>query len=272
MDFDPTRSTLVDTHTHIYDEAFANDYSEMLDRATRSGVGRMIVASEDVATSKRVVDIVSKDDRLYAAVGIHPSEADRVRRSDWKDLEDLLKRADELKIVAVGEIGLDYYWTKENKRAQKDVFRRQLELACKYDLPVIIHDREAHEDCLKMVARLKEEGKLRERFPGVFHCYSGSAEFAQRLIPYDFYFGFDGPLTFKNAKKTVEAAASIPKDRLLLETDCPYLAPVPYRGKRNEPAFVSKVMLKLAEIWGWTPEQTVAQTTLNAKRLFSRMK
>ena len=258
----------IDTHTHIYDKAFRKDYAEMLERATAAGVSDLLVIAEDIAVSRRIIELVKHDDRLHAAVGIHPSEVDRVGPNDLAELRDLLTRSAQHKIRAVGEIGLDYHYTTENRAAQLALFRSQMELALEFDLPAVIHNRESHADVLQVLRELRVTGRLRG-LPGVFHCYSGSLEFARELLEMGFYFGFDGPITYKNARRTVEVLAGLPRERVVIETDCPYLTPVPHRGKRNEPAYVALVGAKVADIWGVSEEEAAAVTTAHARRLFN---
>lgn len=261
----------VDTHAHLYDAAYDSDRTAVLDRAAGAGVDRMILIAEDAGTARRIQAMAEGDPRLYWTAGIHPSETDVTAEADLAELETIVaaaRSAPSAKLVAVGEIGLDYYWTRSNLPAQRALFRRQLELAHRYDLPVVIHDREAHADVLDCLLAARADGLLRAERPGVFHCYSGSPEFAARLIELGFYIGIDGPVTYKNARKTVETAAAVPLDRLLLETDSPYLTPVPHRGKRNEPAWIPLIGARVAAVRGLTPEALAAATTANAEALF----
>ena len=203
--------------------------------------------------------LAERFDHVYAAVGIHPEDCAGCTDADFGVIRELCRRE---KVVAVGEIGLDYYW-KENppRDFQEQVFRRQIELALELDLPVIIHDREAHGDSLRIVLDYPE---LR----GVFHCFSGSPEMAQELLKQGWYLGFDGPITYKNAKRAPEVAAVTPLNRIVIETDAPYMAPVPFRGKRNDSRYLSYVVEKLAEWKGVTPEELTEITWQNGKRLF----
>ncbi len=258
----------IDTHTHLYDRAYDGDRDQVIHRAFASGVEAMVVVAEDLKTSLEICDLVARYDGLYAAVGIHPCEAANADPSDFIQLEKLLQEKTARKIVAVGEIGLDYYWHKDQKERQQDCFYRQLALAKTYDLPVIIHDREAHQDCLTVLQNFDREQGLRKPLAGVFHCYSGSLDFAQQIIKLGMMCGFDGPLTFKNAQLPPAVAQALPLDYLLIETDCPYLTPVPYRGRRNEPAFVRYVGEKLAELKQISPLEAADQTAANARRLF----
>lgn len=252
---------LVDTHTHLNDEKFAADVAETIARARAAGVTRLINMGDTMASSERAVTLAASHAGLYAGVGIHPEEAYEMTAADddrlaaWAALPE---------VVCIGEIGLDYYWVKdEAQRAlQRRIFVRQLDLARQLHLPVCIHDREAHGDTL---AILKREGR---GIPAVLHCYSGSREMAREFLRLGLYLGVDGPLTFKNAAKLPEIVREMPEDRLLVETDAPYMAPVPMRGKRNEPAFVRYVAQKAAELRGVTLEALAAATTHNAEALY----
>lgn len=257
----------IDTHTHIYDAAFLNDYADMVDRAEQAGVSDLFVIAEDVAVSRKIIELVKADDRLHAVVGIHPGEVDAWGEGDLGMIREFLDRAPELKIRGVGEIGLDYHYTTHNRAAQIELFRAQMSLAYEFDLPAVIHNRDAHQDSLTVVLELAAEGRLCPS-PGVFHCYSGSPELARELLKLGFYFGFDGPITYKNAKRSLRVLEGLPRDVVVLETDCPYLPPVPYRGKRNEPSYLPLIGAKLAEIWGVTEQEAARLTTENARRLF----
>lgn len=261
---------MIDTHVHLTNEAFQEDLAEVLQRAKTAGIEKMLLIAYDLPSSYEVVALAKQHKELFCAVGIHPSDA-----SSWTDevqaaLENLLQKKEENKIVAVGEIGLDYYWENIPREPQREVFLKQIEMAFRHDLPFVVHDREAHADCLSVLLEAKEKGFLR-KVPGVMHCYSSSAEFAKHFLALGMYIGFDGPLTYKKAVQPVEACASIPLDRLLVETDCPYLAPQSKRGKRNEPAYVVEVAQKMADIHGLSYEEMEKNLTENAHRLFSRL-
>lgn len=253
---------LVDTHTHLNDDKFKEDYEAAIKRAEAAGVTRMINMGDTLASSERAVKLAAAHEGLYAGVGIHPEEAFEMTAHD----DDILAEWTKLpRVVAIGEIGLDYYWEKDmdKRRLQQRIFIRQLDLARQLHLPVCIHDRDAHGDTL---AILKQEGR---GIRGVLHCYSGSLEMARELIKMGWYLGVDGPLTFKNAAKLPEIVREMPLERLLLETDAPYMAPVPMRGKRNEPAFVRFVAAKVAEIRGLSLAEVAAATTRNAETLYA---
>ncbi len=250
---------IFDTHAHYDDEQFDADRGELLAAMPAGGVGWILDPGCDVESSKKAVALAERFPHVWAAVGYHPENCAPFVPEDVDALRELAKHP---KVVAVGEIGLDYHWAENPpKELQQDALRRQLALARELDLPVIIHDRDAHADCFAIV---KEFPGLR----GVFHCYSGSVELARELWRLGWYVGFDGPLTYKNAKKTVEVAAEAPLDRILLETDSPYLAPVPLRGTRNDSRTLVHVAARLAEIRGMTAEDVIAQTAENGKRLF----
>ena len=256
--------TLIDTHAHLCDEKFDDDRSDVIARAREAGVTKIISMGDTMAASAQAVQDAEEYPALYAAVGIHPESAcvltDEMRRQ-------LLTWTQHPKVVAVGEIGLDYYWEKDvSRRAlQRDLLAAQLDLAREAGLPVCIHDREAHGDTLAM---LRAEGA---GLTGVLHCYSGSLEMARELWKMGWYIGIDGPLTYKNAAKLPDIVREAPADKLLVETDCPYLAPVPLRGKRNEPACVTYIAAKIAEIRGETIEDVARYTTENAERLYPKL-
>ena len=216
---------IFDTHAHYDAEQFASDREAVLTALPAAGVGLVVDPGCDVASSREAAALAERFDHVYAAAGIHPEDCAGCTDADFDAIRELCRRE---KVVAVGEIGLDYYWKENPSRDfQEQVFRRQIELALELDLPVIIHDREAHGDSLRIV--LDYPG-LR----GVFHCFSGSPEMAQELLKRGWYLGFDGPITYKNAKRAPEVAAITPMDRIVIETDAPYMAPVPFRGKRND--------------------------------------
>ena len=248
-----------DTHAHYDDEAFDEDQDVLLSTLPDAGVSLLLNPGCDVESSRAAVALAARYPHVYAAVGLHPENCGGCGEADFAVIRALCGQK---KVVAVGEIGLDYYWTENPPRDfQQSVFRRQIELALELNLPVIIHDRDAHGDSLDIV---REYPELR----GVFHCFSGSPEMAEELLKRGWYLGFDGPITYKNAKKTPEVAALCPMDRLLLETDSPYLSPVPNRGKRNDSRNLSWIAARIAGIKGCTPEEVAAAATENGKRLF----
>ena len=217
---------LFDTHAHLNDPAFDPDRETLMESFAQAGVGLVMNAGCSLASSRDIVAMAEKYPWLYASVGSHPDAADEVNEEVLEEYRKLCKQS--RKVKAIGEIGLDYYYEDIPREIQQKAFRMQMELARELDLPVIVHERDAHEDVMKVVDEFPE-------VTGVFHCYSGSAEMAKELIKRGWHIGFTGVLTFKNARKAVETAASIPLDRIVLETDCPFMAPEPYRGKRNDP-------------------------------------
>ncbi|USK75129.1 TatD family hydrolase [Peribacillus frigoritolerans] len=251
---------LFDTHVHVNAEQFNEDLEDVLERAKEAGVHNMVVVGFDRPTIIRAMELIETYDFMYAAVGWHPVDAIDMTEDDLQWIEELSNHP---KVVAIGEMGLDYHWDKSPKDVQMEVFRKQIRLAKKVGLPIIIHNREATADIVNI---LKEEEA--SRVGGIMHCFSGSAETALECINMNFYISLGGPVTFKNAKKPKEVAAAVPLDRLLIETDCPYLAPHPYRGKRNEPSYVKLVAEQIAEIKQLTIEEVSQATTENAKKLF----
>ena len=252
---------LIDTHAHLDDEKFAHDRAAVIERARESGVVKIITMGDSLDSSARSVALAEKFELVYAAVGIHPEEAQPMTAATD---EQIAAWAAQEKVVAIGEIGLDYYWEKDEERRalQRAIFVRQLDLARQLKLPVCIHDREAHGDMMKI---LKTEGRgLR----GVLHCYSGSWEMAAELLKGDWYFGIDGPLTYKNAAKLPEIVQRLPAERILVETDSPYLSPMPFRGKRNEPAHVLYIAKKAAELRGESLEAFARATRENTRELY----
>ncbi|MBS4193438.1 TatD family hydrolase [Bacillus sp. FJAT-49705] len=249
-----------DTHAHLNAEQYNDDLREVIDRALGEGVSRIVVVGFDRPTIEKAMELSEQYDFIYASVGWHPVDAIDMTNEDLKWIEELTQHP---KVVALGEMGLDYYWDKSPKDIQKQVFRKQIQLAKKVKLPIIIHNREATADIVEI---LKEEGA--EEVGGIMHCFSGSPEIAKECVEMNFYISLGGPVTFKNARKPKEVAEAIPLEKLLIETDCPYLAPHPYRGKRNEPSYVKLVAEQIAEIKGVTLEEVAEATTSNAKKLF----
>ena len=247
-----------DTHAHYDDEAFDSDRDALLSALPGEGVALVINPGCDAESSERAKALSEKFPFMYYAAGIHPEELDKYSEEAF---ERIRKLAEGEKCVAIGEIGLDYYWDDTKKEAQKALFVRQIELALSLSKPVIVHDREAHGDSLEII---RAYGELR----GVFHCFSGSAEMAKELLRRGWYLGFDGPITYKNAKRAPEVAAITPLDRIVVETDAPYLSPVPFRGKRNDSRYLPYVIEKLAEWKGVTAEEMTDITWENGKRLF----
>lgn len=250
---------LFDTHAHYDDEQFDGDRQTLLASLPEHGVGLVVNPGITVETSRQAVDFARCHPHMYAAVGIHPENC-----HDFcpEQIQQLRQLAAEPKVVAIGEIGLDYYWAENPpKEVQQEAFRCQLALAEELHLPVIVHDREAHADTLSMV----------QEFPkvtGVFHCFSGSVEMARQLVDMGWMLSFNGAITFKNARKAPEVVRAIPLERLMIETDAPYLTPVPYRGKRNDSTYVHLVAETIAAIRELPVEEVVRITTENGKRFF----
>ena len=250
---------LFDTHAHMVDPVFDQDIDPLLMGLKDKGVELVMNPGCCLETSRLAVALAEKYPFVYAAVGTHPDAANEVNEDVLEEYRKLCKLSD--KVKAIGEIGLDYYYETIPRQIQLKAFRMQMELARELDLPVIIHERQAHDDGMTVVRDFPD-------VTGVFHCYSGSAEMARQLVRKGWYIGFTGVLTFKNARKAVETAQSIPLDRIVLETDCPFMAPEPFRGKRNDPGYLPKMAEKLAEIRGISVEEAIAVTTENAKRLY----
>lgn len=256
-----------DSHAHLQDDDFAEDWRDVLDRAAAVGVSRILLPSSDLEDSKKSVRLALLDKRFCCSVGCHPHAAADFAADGVSQLRELIDGHRGNPIVAIGEVGLDYHYDFSPRPIQQAVFRRQLDLAYEYELPLIIHEREATADCLHILQGQAQARRLLTN-PGVFHCFSGSPETAQILLKMGFYLGVDGPITFKNAKKTPEVIRLCPQDRLLLETDSPYLTPVPHRGRRNEPAYLPLIGAKVAEIWGLPIEDVARITFENAMNLF----
>jgi TatD DNase family protein len=250
---------LTDTHTHMDASAFDEDRKEAMQRALDQGVTRIVNIGFNRETIPTTMKLVEDYDFIYAAIGWHPQDAKDMQEGDLAWIEQLCAHE---KVVAIGEIGLDYYWDTSPKDIQHRVFREQIQLARKIKLPIVIHNREAHQDILRI---LKEERAV--EVGGIMHCFSGSWETAKQCLDMNFYISFGGPVTFKNAKQPKEVLAQVPLDRLLLETDAPYLTPHPFRGKRNETAYVRLVAETAAEIHGLSIEEIAEITTNNAIRL-----
>ena len=251
---------LFDTHAHMDDRAFDEDRLELIGSLPEQGVGLVMNPGCSLASSRNADTLSKQFDFLYAAVGSHPDVADEVNDAVLEEYRLLCRNNP--KIKAIGEIGLDYHYEDIPREIQLKAFRAQMALAAELNLPVIVHERDAHADGMTVV----------DEFPtvkGVFHCYSGSAEMAAELVKRGWYIGFTGVLTFKNARKALDVAASIPHDWLVLETDCPYMAPEPFRGKRNHPGYLYRMAQRLAELWQISVEDVHRITTENGKRLYN---
>ena len=249
---------IFDSHAHYTDKAFNDDRENMLGSLKESGICGIINCGADLESSKESATLSAEYDFMYFACGIHPEEVDNLP-SDYLDTLKALSK--DKKCVAIGEIGLDYYWRQDTKDLQKELFEKQILLSKELDLPIIVHDREAHGDTMEILKK--------HRPKGVLHCFSGSPETAAEVLKLGMFIGLGGALTFKNARKAVEVAEMLPLDRLLLETDCPYMAPVPMRGKRNNSGYIPFIAEKVAEIKGIDPQSVLDVTTENTKKLFN---
>ena len=250
---------LFDTHAHMDDRAFDADRAQLLSSLPEQGIALLMNPGCSLESSRNVSRLSREYDYIYAAVGSHPDVADEVNEAVLEEYRVLCKQNP--KIRAIGEIGLDYHYEDIPRQLQLKAFRAQMALARELGLPAIVHERDAHEDGMKVVDEFPE-------VTGVFHCYSGSAEMAKELVKRGWYIGFTGVLTFKNARKAVEVAATVPLDRIVLETDCPYMSPEPFRGKRNDPGKLFRMAEKLAQIRGLSLEEIHTVTTENGRRLY----
>lgn len=250
---------LIDTHTHIDLDNFKDRFDEVIETAKEYGVGKVVIPGVEPSGFGRIVELCEKYDNVYGAVGVHPEELGAFNDEAENLICEYLKHP---KIIAVGEIGLDYYWDKSQIERQKEIFEKQILLAKEAKKPVLVHDREAHLDTFEILKKTnaKETGV-------VMHCFSGSPEFALECVREGFYIALGGVVTFKNAKKAKEVAKAVPLDRLLLETDAPYMAPVPFRGKENQPAYVKFVAQEIADLRGISFEELEQATTANAESL-----
>lgn len=251
---------IFDTHAHYDDEAFDTDRDELLAGLPAAGIGRVVNIASSVKSIDECLALAHRYPHVYCALGIHPEHC-----ADMTDeiLEEIREKLSDKKALAVGEIGLDYYWPEPDREIQKYWFARQLQLAAEVDLPVVVHSREAAADTMRI---MKENHA--EKFGGVVHCYSYSAELAKEFVKMGFYIGIGGVVTFKNARKLVQVAEEIPLESILLETDCPYLAPVPYRGKRNNSAYLPYVVAKIAQLKGISEEEVIRVTEENAEKMY----
>ena len=247
-----------DTHAHYDSGAFNADRFEILGSMPDAKVGLIVNPGCDLESSRTAIGLAERFNFVYAAVGWHPEDMDKLTDKAFAELERL---AEHPKCLAIGEIGLDYYWDDTHKADQKELFKKQIELAIRLNKPVIVHDREAHGDSLEIV---RDYSELR----GVFHCFSGSVEMASELLKRGWYLGFDGPITYKNARKAIEVLEFCPLDKIVIETDSPYLTPVPNRGKRNDSRQLEFVVNKIAEIKGINADEVENITFENGKKLF----
>lgn len=250
---------LFDTHAHLDDRAFDTDRESLIASLPSCGIGLLVNPGCSLASSAAACTLAEKYPFIYAAVGSHPDAADEVNEEVLAKYRTMIHQNP--KVVAIGEIGLDYHYEDIPRDIQKQAFRLQMELARELKLPVIVHEREAHEDGMAIIREFPE-------VTGVFHCFSGSAEMAKQLVKLGWYVGFTGVLTFKNARRALEAAAAVPKDRVVIETDCPYMSPEPFRGQRNDPSRVYRMAQALAQLWQVSPEEAQRITFENGKRLY----
>lgn len=251
---------LIDSHAHLDMEQFDPDRDEVIQRALSAGVGQVITVGIDVNSSLKAISLTEDYPPVFAAVGIHPHNADAADREDLRRIESI---SAEKKVVAIGEIGLDFYRNLSSRDNQRKRFKHQLDIAMRSNLPVVVHAREAHEEVLEMLSTFKGDGSR-----GVIHCFSGDIGLARAFIEMGYLISLPGTVTFKNASLMHEVAAGIPLDAMLIETDSPFLSPIPYRGKRNEPCRVVHTAQKVAELRGITLEEVAAQTSENARQLF----
>jgi len=251
---------IFDTHAHYDDEKFDEDRDSLLEEVHQNGISYIVNASASLESLDASIELSEKYDFIYAALGIHPQDVDKMDEGVLDKIRVLSKNK---KVVAIGEIGLDYYYDNSPRDIQRYWFERQIELAKELSLPIIIHDRDAHEDTIDIIKKTNAK-----QVGGIFHCFSGSAQMAMDMLKHNLYIAIGGPVTFKNARKTIEVVNAIPLDKLVVETDCPYLAPEPYRGKRNNSSYLVHTIKKISEIKGIS-EAEVAETTLaNAKKVF----
>lgn len=251
---------IFDTHAHYNDEAFAGDLAEVVAKFPEAGIEKAVNVASDLESIGQVLDLAKKYPFFYSALGIHPSDCGPL---DEEKLENIQKHLHDPKVLAVGEIGLDYHWPEPERSLQQYWFARQLQMAEEAGLPVIIHSREAAEDTLRI---LKENHA--ENIGGVVHCFSYSPEIARECVKLGFYIGIGGVVTFKNGKKMKEVVRTIPKDRIVMETDCPYLAPTPHRGERNSSLYLPLVAKEIAQLLDMTLEDVIEMTRENGERLY----
>ena len=250
---------MIDTHSHLFEDEFKDDLSLCINRCKENNVNKIVLVGFSHETNNKAQELSKKYDIFYPTAGLHPSEATVNYLNDFNQLVEFINNN---KIYAIGECGLDYHWTKENISEQHELFKLQCELAIKFDLPIIVHSRDASQDTFDIIKSYG--GKLK----GVMHCYSGSFEMALEYVKLGFYVSLGGPVTFKNAKEPKLVAEKLPIDRLLIETDSPYLAPTPHRGERNESSYVKLVLEEIAKIRNMSVEELDKITTNNAEKLF----
>jgi TatD DNase family protein len=251
---------IFDTHAHYDDKRFDEDRDVLLNQLHQDGISYILNASASPESLDASIALAEKYPFVYAALGIHPHDAEKM---DEKIIDKIRALSKNSKVVAIGEIGLDYYYDNSPRDIQRYWFERQIELAKELSLPIIIHDRDAHEDTINILKKtdVKQVG-------GIFHCFSGSAQMAMEMLRLNLYIAIGGPVTFKNARKTIEVVEAVPLEKLLVETDCPYLSPEPYRGKRNNSGYLVHIIRKIAEIKGISESEVAETTLMNAKKVF----
>ncbi len=267
-------SLLFDTHAHLQERTFAADFEALLDEMYDAGVGRVVLPGSNLMDSRRAAELALQHEGFYCVLGVHPHDAKTWHRDSREELIRLVKETEERGrrmgrervVVGIGEIGLDYHYDHSPRHIQAAVYREQIEIAHELGLPIVVHEREAFADSFTILEMAKADGIL--DLPFACHCFSGSPESAKRILKLDAYLGFDGPITFKNARKPIEALKAVPDDRYLLETDSPFLTPVPFRGKRNDPGKLEYIAEKAAEIRGKSYEEIVEENWQNACRFF----
>ena len=250
---------LIDSHAHLDDPQYANDINEVIQRARENNVQYILSIAQDEKSSHKTLEIVNEHQGIFATVGVHPHEAKTATNQTYGLLENLTQKS---KVVAIGEIGLDYHYDYSPRETQKNVFRNLMSMADKKKLPVVIHCREAEVDVLSILE------EFRNRVIGVMHCFSGNFELMEKCLDLGYFISIAGPVTFKKATELQNLVKNIPLNRLLIETDCPYLTPTPYRGKRNEPSYVFYIAEKIAELRNMNIDELVSHTTRNTKQLF----
>ena len=250
---------MIDTHSHINFEDYKLNFEEFLSEIKHNEVEKVIIPGVEPSSFNEIISLCNKYEMIYGTIGVHPSEFQTYNQKIEAIIYRLIENS---KIVAIGEIGLDYHYGNDSKEEQKNILRKQLKIAEETKLPVVIHDRESHEDVFEILQEYKLSNVI-------FHCFSGNSEFAKRCIDKGYYIGLGGVVTFKNAKDLKESTKIIPLDRILLETDAPYLAPVPFRGKTNSPAYLKYIAQEIANIKEINIEEVKKQTTINAKRIFN---
>jgi TatD DNase family protein len=267
------RCPLTDTHCHLNFEAYDGDRLQVLERARQAGVARLLNPGLDLLTSRSALELAGKSSEVFASVGVHPNEATSFTTETTAELAELIASDADRRVVAVGEIGLDYYWDKTPKKVQQQVFLDQLDLAARLDLPVVIHSRQAMADTLDILfdwqSSLKRGGSPLAEHPGVLHSFEGDLESAHRAVDCNFFIGITGPVTFRNAPVIQNVSANLPLERLLVETDGPFLTPHPHRGKRNEPAYIPLIIDKIATLRMLTFSDIAEAVWANARKLFN---